>query len=171
VSTPLHAAAAEIEAFAGHAGWDAPTTIFALVSTGRLVDDEPDVIAKLGLSAHTANALTPVEQPQLPAGELDEVLAHVTWPSSVDGCALCQHIVLLPPSAEAELPPDTTRATVDAAIAHPQRREARLVAAALRDGSSAVVLRLRGEDGAEDDLLTGADLAPNLVAALLATFD
>jgi hypothetical protein len=32
-----------------------------------------------------------------------------------------------------------------------------------------VVLRLRGVDGSDDDLLTGPDLAPNLVEALAAT--
>ena len=42
----------------------------------------------------------------------------------------------------------------------------------LRDGTAATLLRLRGIAGADtdDDLLTGADLAPNLTAALRATF-
>jgi hypothetical protein len=86
---------------------------------------------------------------------------------------LSQEIVLLPPTAEAEL------ADVDAAAAasHPERREARLVVAVLRDRTSAAVLRLRdidgvdAADGVDKALLTGADLAPNLAAALLATFD
>jgi hypothetical protein len=38
----------------------------------------------------------------------------------------------------------------------------------LRDGSAACLLRLRGQ---EEDLMTGADLAPNLTRALLATLE
>lgn len=76
---------------------------------------------------------------------------------------------MLPPGVEAEL------ADVDAAAAaassHPERREARLVIAVLRGGSSAAVLRVRDTDGADGALLTGPDLAPNLAAALLATLD
>ncbi len=46
----------------------------------------------------------------------------------------------------------------------------------LRDGSSAALLRLRAVDGGDepddepdDERLTGSELAPNLVEALLAT--
>ncbi|HEV7194254.1 MAG TPA: PPA1309 family protein [Jatrophihabitantaceae bacterium] len=167
----LDAAAAEIESHVGRHGWDAPTALFALVSTERLASDDLRVAAKLGLSQVTAGALTPVEQEELPEGELDAVLAQITWPDAVAGCAVCQHIVMLPPSAEAELFDAGTGDSVAAALAHPQRREARLVAAVLRSGESAVMLRLRASEGASDDLLTGGNLAPNLVAALLATFD
>ena len=171
----LQSAAAEIENYVARHGWDAPTTLFALVTAEQLASDDPDILTRLGLSGTTAGSLTPVEQEELPAGELDEVLAQITWPASVAGCAVCQHIVLLPPTAEAELADidtDIDSATsVAAALAHPHRREARLVAAVLRSGESSVVLRLRAEGDASDDLLTGPDLAPNLVAALLATFE
>jgi hypothetical protein len=60
-------------------------------------------------------------------------------------------------------------AAVSVATDHPDRREARLVVAVLRGGRSASILRLRAADGAGDDLLTGPDLAPNLVSALAAT--
>ncbi len=110
--------------------------------------------------------MTPIEQEELPDEPLDEILAGIAWPPAVVGCAVSQEIVMLPPSAEAEL----TEAQVAAqAAGHPARREARLVVGVLRDGTSAALLRMRGED--EDDLLTGPDLAPNLVAALLATFE
>lgn len=167
----LQSAAAEIESYVARHGWDVPTTLFALVTTEQLATDDPDVLARLGLGDTPAGSLTPVEQEELPAGQLDEVLAQITWPSSVAGCAVCQHIVLLPPTAEAELADIDSPASVDAALAHPHRREARLVAAVLRGGESAVMLRLRAADDEPDDLLTGPDLAPNLVAALLATFD
>jgi hypothetical protein len=142
--------------------------LFALVRAGQLASDEPDAAAQLGLT--DSEAITPIEQEALPDAPLDETLARIAWPDAVEGCALSQEIVLLPPSAEAEI---DTGMPAEAAAAHPDRREARLVAAVLRDGSSAVVLRLRAVDATagEDDLLTGDDLAPNLVRALLDTFE
>ncbi|MGB8199722.1 MAG: hypothetical protein WCF33_08520, partial [Pseudonocardiaceae bacterium] len=67
-----------------------------------------------------------------------------------------------------------------AAARHPQRREGRLVAAVLRDGVGACVLRLRattadpegvntGDDQSPDEVVEDAQLAPNLLRALLAT--
>ena len=93
----------------------------------------------------------------------------IVWPDAVHGCALAQEIVVLPPDAEAGLPagrrdehapgsPPSTR----------ERREARLVAAVLRDGSAACVLRLRGGRRPRG-LVEHPELAPNLTDALLAT--
>jgi hypothetical protein len=162
----LEAAAAEIEAHVGASGWDRSPTLYALVRAGQFAADEPETAVRLGLGAVAADALTPVEQDDLPEGPLDEALAHIAWPEAVAGCALSQEIVLLPPSAEDALGADPV-----AAANHPERREARLVVAVLRDRTSAAVLRLRATDGGEDELLTGPDLAPNLVDALLATLD
>jgi hypothetical protein len=164
----LESAAAEIEAHVGGSGWDRPPMLFALVRAGQFATDEPETAAKLGLAEDAGDALTPIEQEDLPEGPLDETLAQIAWPNSVAGCALSQEIVMLPPAAEAEL------AEVDSAAvasSHPERREARLVVAVLRDGSSAAVLRLRDMDGVDEALLIGPDLAPNLAAALLATLD
>ncbi|MDT4939554.1 MAG: hypothetical protein QOG80_3225 [Pseudonocardiales bacterium] len=155
----LGAAVAEIEAHVAESGWDHSPVLFALVRAGQFAADDPQAALRLDLATADPDALTPVEQDGLPEGPLDETLAHVAWPDEVAGCAVSSEIVLLPPSAEGEVGDD-----VGAAAAHPDRREARLVAGVLRDGTSAVVLRLRGAD--EDDLLTGADLAPNLVEAL-----
>lgn len=160
----LESAAAEIEAHVGAAGWDRPPALFALVRAGQFAADEPDTAARLGLHEAAAEALTPIEQEGLPDGPLDETLAQIGWPDSVAGCAISQEIVLLPPGAEDTIGDDPT-----AAAAHPERREARLVVAVLRDRTSAALLRLRGTDGNDDDLVTGPDLAPNLVEALLAT--
>jgi hypothetical protein len=166
----LAAICAEIEAHVGQAGWDRAPVLFALVSTRRLVADEPTMAVVLELEADApAESLTPVEQEDLPVGDLDEVLAQIAWPDEVLGCAVSQEIVLLPPQAEDDLPDDASAAAL--AAAHPDRREARLVVAVARGGPSAAVLRLRGVGGADDDLLTGAELAPNLVLALLATLD
>ncbi len=96
------------------------------------------------------------------------------WPDAVHGCALAQEIVVLPPEAEAALPTGDSTGDSDTmrriAAEHPRRREARLVAAVLRDGTAACVLRLRGEDGDDEDhLVEHPELAPNLTDALLAT--
>jgi hypothetical protein len=163
----LESVAAEIEAHVGGSGWDRPPMLFALVRAGQFAVDEPDTAAKLGLAEDAGDALIPIEQEDLPEGPLDETLAQIAWPDSVAGCALTQEIVMLPPAAEAELADFDGVAA--AASSHPERREARLVVAVLRDGTSAAVLRLRDTDGVDGELLTGPDLAPNLAAALLAT--
>jgi hypothetical protein len=168
----LEPAVAEIEAHVHSAGWDRPPTLFALVRAGRFVSDDPATAARLGIDLLDADAITPIEQEGLPDEPLDEVLAAIAWPAGVEGCAVTQEIVILPPAAEAELGDGLTAEQVTAqAAGHPQRREARLVVGVLRDGTSAALLRMRPTDGNDDELLTGADLAPNLVAALLATFD
>lgn len=171
----LEAVAAEIEAFAASSGWDGAPTLFALVPTRTLAADpaaaqiiSPDG-GELDASLIAESALTPVAQDELPEGPLDEVLAQIGWPPGVVGCAVSQEIVLLPPSAEAGLDDLAVDAALDHATSHPDRREARLVVAVLRDGRSASILRLRGAEGEGDDLLTGPDLAPNLSAALLDT--
>ena len=170
----LEAVAAEIEAYVGLAGWDLPPALFALVPT-RLLAADPAAAPLLGdlagsdPSQISAESLTPVAQDELPDGPLDEVLAQIGWPEEVLGCALSQEIVLLPPSAEPELDDLAIESVPTAALEHPDRREARLVVAVLRDGRSASILRLRGTAETGDDLLTGPDLAPNLVAALSAT--
>lgn len=165
----LAAAAAEIEAHVGAAGWDRPPALFALVRAAQFAADEPETAARLGLDPADGQALTPIEQESLPDAPLDEALARLAWPDAVAGCALSQEIVVLPPSAETDLPSGAGAAR--AATAHPDRREARLVVAVLRTGDTAAVLRLRGNEADPDpELLTGPDLAPNLAAALLATF-
>jgi hypothetical protein len=174
MSNVLEPAVAEIEAHVHASGWDRGTALFALVRSDRFAADEPETAQRLGIRADV-DALTPIEQDELPDVPLDEALAGIEWPAEVAGCALTQEIVILPPSVEAAV------AEGEVPLDHPQRREARLVAGVLRDGTSAVLLRLRAAGAAEpadadaehaaDDLLTGPDLAPNLVAALLATFD
>ncbi len=162
----LERAVAEIESHLLAAGWDRPPVLFALVRTDRLRADDPGAADRLGLGEADGDALTPIEQDDLPAQPLDELLAGITWPEAVTGCALGQEIVILPPSAEAG---QSEEAMLRAASDHPERREARLVVGVLRDGSSAALLRLRGRACEADDLLTGPELAPNLVEALLDT--
>jgi len=169
----LEAVAAEIESYAGQAGWDQRPSLYALVPT-RVLAADPAAAAFLGeqsvdLSEIPDDALTPVAQEELPDAPLDEALASIGWPPEVIGCALCQEIVMLPPDAEAELADLDIDTAAGRVAEHPARRDARLVVAVLRDGRAASILRLRGSEGAAEDLLTGPDLAPNLVAALAAT--
>lgn len=170
LSHALPATAREVEEFVAAAGWDQQPQLFALVVTQTLLASQPELAGQLDAQA----ALTPVAQDTLPEGELDAALAGIEWPDSVAGCALAQEILVLPPAAEAdlgELPADPIRAR-RAAAGHPQRREGRLVAAVLRDGVGACVLRLRADSGVDqrcDELVEDPQLAPNLLRALLAT--
>ncbi|MFL6127699.1 MAG: PPA1309 family protein [Mycobacteriales bacterium] len=159
----------EIERHVAGSGWDQRPQLFALARTAELMAREPDFAARLGLDADRmpAEALTPVEQDPLPDGPLDESLAQVGWPSEVAGCALVQEVVMLPPEVEDVMPRHAD--VIGWASDHPERREARLAVAVLRDGSRACTVRLRGQD--EDELLVGPDLAPALADALAATLD
>ena len=165
----LPGAVADIEAHVHAGGWDAAPMLFALVRADRFIADNPETARRLGLDRVAGDALAPVEQDALPEGPLDEVLGRLEWPESVAGCALSQEILVLPPEAEAQVTDQTDEEAAARAAAHPDRREARLVVGVLRDGSATALLRLRGRDGA-DEVVTGTDLAPNLVDALLATF-
>jgi hypothetical protein len=164
------ALAREIEEFMAAGGWDQPPQLFALVPTAALLDEQPELAGQLD----RANPLTPVAQEALPDGDLAEALARIAWPDLVIGCALAQEIIVLPPGSESELP-DVAEADAEslrrAAADHPQRTEARLVAAVLRDGEGACVMRLRGVGAEEpvDEIIDSPDLAPNLVEALKAT--
>jgi len=157
-------AAREVEDFVGTGGWDQAPQLFALVSTAELLATQPELADRVDPGA----ALVPVAQDALPDTDLAETLAGIMWPPAVHGCALAQEIVVLPPDAEGTLPEDGD-AMRAAAAEHPERREARLVAAVLRGGATACVLRLRGAES--DELVESPDLAPNLLRALLATLD
>ena len=159
----LSAVAREVEDFVSTAGWDQPPQLFALVPTAELVEAQPELAAQVDAGAF----LTPVAQDQLPDEDLAEALAGIMWPEAVQGCAISQEIVVLPPEAEDTLPADTD-ALRRIAAEHPRRREARLVAAVLRDGTAACVLRLRSTDG-DDEIVEHPELAPNLTDALLDT--
>ncbi len=193
----LAAAVAEVEEFVGAGGWDAAPTMFALVRTAELLAAQPALAGTLD----DAGVFTPIAQDPLPAGDLSEALSHISWPAEVAGCVLVQEIVVLPPSAvgapaggpgvdpatRTEGRPDhdpdgqndrrgsgrvgqDVEITAEQAAAHPDRAEARLAAGVLRDlTGGACLLRVRGRDDATP--LRGADLAPNLLVALQATFD
>jgi hypothetical protein len=165
----LSAVAREVEDFVSTAGWDQPPQLFALVPTAELVEAQPDLAAQVDTGAF----LTPVAQDHLPNEDLAEALAAIMWPEAVQGCAIAQEIVVLPPEVEDKLPAGEQSGDTDVlrriAAEHPQRREARLVAAVLRDGTAACVLRVRSTDGTDDEIVEHPELAPNLTDALLET--
>ena len=164
----LRAVAREVEEFVSTAGWDQGPQLFALVPTAELLAQQPELTGQLD---PTASPLTPIAQDELPDTDLAEALGGILWPDVVAGCALAQEIVVLPPDAEEKLRADELddEAAREFAATHPQRREARIVAAVLRDGTAACVLHLRGNTEMPDEVVEHPELAPNLTDALLHT--
>lgn len=156
--------AREIEDFVAAGGWDQPPQLFALVATAELLAAEPGIAAQVDAGA----PLTPIAQEPLADAALDEALAAIAWPDGVAGCAVVQEVAVLPPTVEAELEAsgEAPEEIIKLAATHPARREARLVAAVLRDGPGACVMRLRGGEDLLEELVEHPDLAPNLVEAL-----
>ena len=171
MSQVLQAVVGEVETHVAEAGWDQPAMLFALVDTEELLRAEPTLAATMGLVAARPGQLTPIQQEPLSAGPLDEQLAAVVFGPEVLGVVLAHEVLVLPPAAEAALAVADPAAVATAAAEHPQRREVRMVVGVARDRSRAVVLRLRGQDGAPDERVGGPDLAPALAEALLATLE
>lgn len=172
-ASPLTRAVLEIDEYASGLGWDQPARLFALVDTARLRAQEPTLAAQLGLEDESASTgLTPIEQDEIPSGKpLDEFLGTIAWPDAVVGCALCVERLMLPPSAEAQVPKNLSEAKLTQWVAdHPERQEVRMTVAVLRDGGRESALRLREKDS-PTEVLTGPDLVPGLAAALTATFE
>jgi hypothetical protein len=171
-ASPLTRAVLEIDEYASGLGWDQPARLFALVDTARLRTEEPALAAQLGLEDESATAgLTPIEQDELPSDKpLDEFLGTIAWPDAVAGCALSVERLMLPPSAEAQVPQNLGEAELAKWVAdHPERQEVRMTVAVLRDGSRESALRLREKDS-PTEVLTGPELVPGLAEALAATF-
>ncbi|MCS0605060.1 PPA1309 family protein [Streptomyces sp. LP11] len=172
-ANPLTRAVLEIDEYVSGLGWDQPARLFALVDTARLRVREPALAAQLGLEGESETAgLTPIEQEEIPAGKpLDEFLGTIAWPDAVAGCALTVERLMLPPSAEAQVPKDLSGARLTAWVAgHPERQEVRMTVAVLRGGGRDAAVRLREKDS-PTEVLTGPALVPGLADALAATFE
>ena len=172
-ATPLDRAVRELERHVARGGWDAPVRVFALIRTGVALGRDPSLAEQLPADlVATAQAdpdhITSVEQEDLPdAGSIEELLAQIAWPASVDGAAITCERMVVPPEVETDLPADPVEA-VRYLMDHPARQDVRLAVGVLRDGSTSCALRTRSHD--EDFAVgTGPDLAPGLVAALHAT--
>ncbi|MCF1645235.1 MULTISPECIES: PPA1309 family protein [Streptomyces] len=172
-ANPLTRAVLEIDEYVSGLGWDQSARLFALVDTARLRADEPSLADRLGLGDESEHSgLTPIEQDEVPTGKpLDEFLATIAWPDAVAGCALAVERLMLPPSAEAQVPKGLSEAELTKWVAdHPERQEVRMTVAVLRDGTRESALRLREKDS-PTEVLTGSDLVPGLAEALSATFE
>ncbi|MER5790886.1 PPA1309 family protein [Streptomyces sp. NPDC001980] len=172
-ANPLTRAVLEIDEYSSGLGWDQPARLFALVDTARLRAQEPALAAQLGLEDESATTgLTPIEQDEVPTAKaLDEFLGTIAWPDAVVGCALTVERLMLPPSAESQVPEGLSEAKLAKWVAsHPERQEVRMTVAVLRDGSRDSAVRLREKDS-PTEVLTGPDLVPGLADALKATFE
>ena len=163
----------EVEQHVGAAGWDGPVRLFALVRTAGALERDPQLTSRLPpdvVAAAQADPehLTLVEQDDLPdASSLEDLLAGLAWPPSVDGAALVTERVVVPPEVEAQMPGDPDEA-LEYLASHPARREVRLAAAVLRDGTGGCAVRARDHDR-DGDVAVGPDLVPGLLEALAGT--
>ncbi|MFK5584519.1 MULTISPECIES: PPA1309 family protein [unclassified Serinicoccus] len=163
---PLLRAAVDTEQHVARGGWDQPPRLFALVRTGLLRDREPALAEQL--TAPEDDGFTAVEQERLPpTTDLESLLGRIAWPEDVEGVALAIERIVVPPEAERDLPTDRQEAT-DTLMAHPARKDVRLLAACLRDGTRTCLLRQRDHDS-DDAVAVGEDLAPGLTHALAMT--
>lgn len=161
-------AIAEIEQHVRGDGWDQPARLYALAPTADLLAREPALAASLGLDSDApADSLTPIEQ-DVTGRPIEDLLLEITWPDTVAGCALALERIVLPPGAEEQMPDDEVAAT-RWAQQHPDRSDVRVVIGVMRDGRRASVLRIRGHE-ADDELVRGAELSPELGNALAETF-
>jgi len=161
----LQSVVGEVESHVAEAGWDQPPQLFALVDTEQLLRAEPQLATTMGIIPGQPGSLTPVAQEALADAPLDEALARVVFGEAVLGVVLAHEVLVLPPSVEAAL----EELDAERAAAHPEAREVRMVVGVVRDGTRAAVLRLRATGDGLDERVTGADLAPALADALLAT--
>lgn len=167
----LAAAVLEIENHIAQAGWDQPARLYALVETARIVAQEPDLAAQMGLDAASEEgSFTPVEQDALPPGQTLEVtLESIAWPGDVAGCAAVVERLVLPPEVDPEIPEDPEEAELFARE-HPLRQEVRIVAGATRAGATYCALRLRAHDD-DQSVVDGTELVPGLLDLLRTTLE
>jgi hypothetical protein len=165
----------ELEQHVSAGGWDGPVRLFALIRTAGAIDRDPSLSGQLppdvvAAAREDAEHLTAVEQEDLPqVDSVDALLGRIAWPETVDGAAVVLERVVVPPEAEAGIP-EGEEAAAAYLQNHPQRRDVRLAAAVLRDGTRGCAVRARDHDS-DDRVAVGPDLVPALVSALSATLD
>ncbi|GAA3610951.1 PPA1309 family protein [Marihabitans asiaticum] len=170
VTEPLARCALETERHVGTAGWDQAPRVFALVETEALLAAEPQLRESMSVTDLVPGALTAIEQEGFArTSSIETLLGRLSWPETVHGAAIAIERVVVPPSAEHDLPSDPEQAAEHLA-AHPDRQDVRLLAAVHRDGRSICLLRQRANDH-DDQVAMGEDIAPGLVHALRTTLE
>ncbi len=163
----------ELEHHVSSGGWDGPIRLFALVRTADALERDAGLAERLPIEVVAAACadgehLTAVEQDDLPPTDtIEELLGSILWPETVDGAALVVERIVLPPGAEDDLPTEAA-ASQEWVAAHPGRRDLRLAAAVLRDGTGGSAIRARDHD-TDAEVAVGVDLVPQLIQSLSAT--
>ena len=166
----------EIDRHIAGDGWDQPPRLFALVSSAELSAAEPALADQLGVSeaaGRPADALSAVEQDDFSAAgaaaqlndDLSGELARISWPPTVEGCALSLVRTFLPSTAEADVPEDPAAAE-RYVNEHPAREEIRVIVGVDRTGRRHGLARLASQP---DELLAAEDLIPGLASLLAHT--
>lgn len=163
----LAAVVREVETHVSGAGWDQPVRLFAIVATSDVIASDPQLAAELNLSPDLP--LTSIEQELSVTADLEELLGTIAWPENVVGAVLAIERIVLPATAQADLPTDEDPKWLSEISMHPQRRDVRIISAVLRSGENLNALRYRDHDE-PDSVAIAADLVPNLNENLLATF-
>jgi hypothetical protein len=158
----LGSAMLQAEAFVARDGWGQPPRLFSLAQKSALVAADSELAVELEKAEPDTLILVLTD---LPAGEPLDVLATIRWKEKVVGCVLVTEIIALPPEAEKDAPEDPA-VTEQWAREYPAGKAARLAVAVTRTGGYLCGLRREGED----EIQVAADLADDLVAALLGTF-
>lgn len=162
--TRLMAVLLDIERHVSELGWDQPTRLFALVSTGELLKMEPQLAGRVPQGSD--DAMSAIEQDEFHAGEdLFARLTQIYFPENVEGVAVALERAFLPPQFEADLPEKDEDAAEFVRL-HESRDDIRAVVGVMRDGTRFSYARLRSHP---DDLLHGEELIPNLPEVLLET--
>ncbi|MDO5080873.1 PPA1309 family protein [Buchananella hordeovulneris] len=167
-------AVTEIEQHVAQLGWDRSISVFALVQSAALLATSPELDAEMAAQLRTQlennpEHLTAIAQETADLGDdLGAVLAQLAWPPTVAGMAVTAERLVLPPQVEQDAPSEPT-AREEFLLSHPQRQDVRLAVGVLRTGESWCAVRARAHDS-DDAVGGGTELAPDLVAAALATF-
>lgn len=163
----------ETEAHVAAGGWDGPVRVFALVGTARALAADPSLAQVLpGGAEHAGDPhhLVAIEQEGLPGAEsLEELLAQLAWPETVDGAAVVVERLVVPPDAEDALPAGLSEEEAAQRLAaDPRAQDVRMAAGVLRTGESWCAVRARSHDD-DLDVAGSQDAVPGLVEALRVT--
>lgn len=162
MDTHLAELAAEVEQHVAREGWDQPVRLFAIAHTADVRVTNPELVLQDG------RRYTAVEQDLTNSPEdVEALLATLAWPDDVAGAAVVVERIVLPESAESDLPDDESITAT--AANHPLRQDVRMVSAVLRGGATVNALRFKSHDD-DASVAIAADITPQLNAALLATF-